>query len=60
MKLAGFLLLWAGWVIAMTAVIVLPSPGARGAFLLAGMAVEAVGLVTAFRAHRPIAKEERS
>ena len=60
MKLAAFLLLWAGWVIAMTAVIVLPSPGARAAFLLAGMAVEAVGLVIAFRVHRPIEKEERS
>ena len=59
MKLAGFLLLLAGWAIAMTAIVILPSAGARAAFLLAGMAVEAVGLVIVFRSHLAVEKEER-
>jgi hypothetical protein len=37
---------------------VLPQPGARGAFVLAGVAIEIVGLVLAFRSHG-VLKEER-
>lgn len=59
MKLAGFLLLLAGWVIAMTAIVILPGAGARAGFLAAGIAVQAVGLVLALRAHLTIQKEER-
>jgi len=58
MKLAGFLLLLSGGVIALTAVVVLPASAARGAFALAGLAIELAGLVLIFRAHMP-AKEER-
>lgn len=58
MKLAGFFLLVAGWIIALTAIVLLPSPGARTTFLLAGIAVEAAGLVLVFRSHLP-AKEAR-
>ena len=51
MKLAGFLLLIAGWAIVVAAVALLPSPGARVAFVLAGIVVESFGLVLAVRAH---------
>ena len=58
MKLAGFLLLLSGWIIALAAMAVLSQPAARAAFLLAGIGVEIVGLVIAFRAHTH-PKEER-
>ncbi|MGA2354308.1 MAG: hypothetical protein ABSG02_07420 [Terriglobales bacterium] len=51
MKIAGFLLLIAGWGIVVAAVALLPSPGVRLAFVLAGLAVEIFGLVLAVRAH---------
>ena len=51
MKLAGFLLLVAGWAIVVAAVALLPAPGTRIAFVLAGMAVELFGLTLAVRAH---------
>jgi hypothetical protein len=59
MKLAGLLLLPAGWVIVLTAVVLLPSGSARAAFLLAGMAVEALGMVLVVRAHMPEAPQEK-
>ena len=58
MKLAGFLLLIAGWIIALAAIAMLPSSTARDAFVLAGFAIEVVGLVLVFRFHMPV-KEER-
>jgi hypothetical protein len=58
MKLAGFLLLLSGWIIALAAIAVLPQPGARAGFLLAGVGVEIVGLVLVFRGHTHL-KEER-
>jgi hypothetical protein len=51
MKIAGFLLLTAGWAIAIAAIALLPSPGARVGFVLAGVAVELFGLALAVRAH---------
>ena len=59
MKLAGFLLLLSGWIIALAAVAVLSQPGARAGFVLAGLVVEIVGLVLTFRAHTH-PKEERA
>jgi hypothetical protein len=53
MKLAGFLLLPAGWAIMLTALALLPQGSARGAFLLAGLGVEALGLGLVVRAHMP-------
>jgi hypothetical protein len=53
MKLAGFLLLLSGWGIAMIAIAILPSGTSRLAFFLAGMGVEAIGLVVAVRSHFP-------
>jgi hypothetical protein len=51
MKLAGFLLLVAGWTIVVAAVMLLPSSGVRVAFLLAGLAVELFGLALAVHSH---------
>jgi hypothetical protein len=44
MKLAALLLLVAGWGIVMSAVALLPSPMVRAGFVLAGVAVELLGL----------------
>lgn len=58
MRLAGFLLLLSGGVIALIAIVILHSSAARGMFLVAGLAVEIIGLVLVIRSHMPI-KEER-
>jgi ABC-type transport system involved in cytochrome bd biosynthesis fused ATPase/permease subunit len=57
MKLAGFLLLLSGWIIALTALAILPETGTRAAFLIAGLGVEIVGLVLVFRAHTQYTEE---
>jgi hypothetical protein len=51
MKLAGFLLLVAGWAIVVAAIALLPAAGARAGFVLAGIAVEFFGLALAVCAH---------
>ncbi len=51
MKLLGFLLLLAGWAIVLAAVALLASPALRGAFVLAGLGVEILGLVLVVRSH---------
>ena len=54
MKLAAMLLLVAGWVIVVAALVLLPATS-RAVFVLAGLAVEILGLVLAIRAHRVLA-----
>jgi hypothetical protein len=49
MKLAGMLLLLAGWVIVVSALTLFARPGLRGLFVLAGLGVEPLGLIVAFR-----------
>ncbi|MDE3108840.1 MAG: hypothetical protein KGL02_02760 [Acidobacteriota bacterium] len=51
MKLLGFLLLLAGWAIVLAAIVLLPAAAVRGAFVLAGIAVEVLGLGLFIRAH---------
>jgi hypothetical protein len=51
MKLAGFLLLLAGWMIVLSTLALLHTPRAQTAFVLAGIAVELLGLVLVVRAH---------
>ena len=51
MKIAGFLLLVAGWLLVLAALAMLPSGVPRNAFMAAGMAVEATGLAIAAREH---------
>jgi hypothetical protein len=51
MKVAGFLLLVAGWILVLTALALLAAAGPRNAFLLAGAGVELLGLVLFARSH---------
>ncbi len=51
MKLAGFLLLLAGWGIVLAAVVLLASTLPRTAFVLAGLGVEVLGLILVVRSH---------
>ena len=55
MKLAGFLLLLSGWLIVLSALLLLAQAQAvaRTGFVLAGMSVEALGLVLVVRWHLP-------
>jgi hypothetical protein len=50
-RLVGFLLLLAGWGLVLTAIGMLKSNAPRTAFVLAGVAVELLGLVLLGRAH---------
>lgn len=51
MKLVGFFLLLAGWVIVVSTLPLLPSLPMRAAFVLAGVAVELTGLGLVIRSH---------
>ena len=51
MKLLGFLLLLAGWIIVLTAIVLLPSMAARASFVIAGILVEILGFAVVVRAH---------
>ncbi len=50
-KALGFILLLAGWALVLAAIILLMPGAPRGAFVLAGMGVEIVGMVLVIRAH---------
>jgi hypothetical protein len=60
MRLIGLLLLVSGWGLVMAALVMLATPGPRGAFILAGVAVEILGLVMTVRAHLPPKNGKRS
>ena len=51
MKLAAFLLLLAGWVVVIFALVLLRSAAQRTVFVLAGLGVEILGLVIAMQSH---------
>ncbi len=51
MKLVGFLLLLSGWVLVLSAVILLGSALPRTTFALAGVGVEVLGLILVARSH---------
>jgi hypothetical protein len=51
LKPAGFLLLFMGWILVLSALVLLKQAAARGAFVTAGMAVEVLGLVLVVRSH---------
>jgi hypothetical protein len=59
MKAMGFLLLLAGWLLVLGAIVLFPGASLRAAFVLTGVAVEALGLVLAFRSHL-IAREDKA
>ena len=58
MKVAGFLLLLAGWAIVVVALVILPSPVSRCVFVVAGLLVEALGLVLAARGYSQLMGEQ--
>jgi hypothetical protein len=59
MKLAGFLLLLAGWIIVAAAVILLQPANAKAVFVLAGVAVEILGLTLIIRSNPlPVGEKE--
>jgi hypothetical protein len=49
MRVAGFLLMPAGWGVVLTAVALIPAGPLRAVFVLAGMGVEVLGLTVAAR-----------
>lgn len=57
MKLAGFLLLLAGFAIVLAAIVLFSSNMQRGWFICAGIAVELLGLALVFRSHTELQKE---
>ena len=59
MKFVGFLMLLAGWFLALAAIVLFFAPALRAAFVLTGIAVEALGLVFVFRAHLIPGEEKR-
>jgi hypothetical protein len=59
MKAMGFVLLLAGWLLVLGAIVLFPGASLRAAFALTGMAVEALGLFLAFRSHL-IAREDKA
>jgi hypothetical protein len=58
MKVLSFSLLLAGWFLVLASIVLLPSPPSRAAFVFAGVAVEALGLIFVFRSHA-IPREEK-
>jgi len=57
MKLAGFLLLLAGFAIVLAAIVLFPAATPRGWFVFVGIAVELLGLVLVLRSHMELRKE---
>ena len=56
MKLLGFLLLLSGWGIVVAALALLHGAGVSG-FIIAGFAIEVLGLMLVLRAHLPVLEE---
>lgn len=59
MKVVGFLLMLAGWFLVLAALELLGAATSRALFVLAGIAVEVLGLVLVFRANLAQAEVER-
>ena len=51
MKFAGLLVLPAGYFLSIAALVLFSDAGMRAAFVIAGLAVEAMGIVVAARGH---------
>jgi len=59
MKLAGLLVMPTGFFLSIAALVLFPAPAPRAAFVLCGLAVEALGLVVAVRGHMEARGETR-
>ncbi len=53
LRIPALLLLLAGWILMLSAVILLPALASRTAFALAGLAVQFLGLILLASAHIP-------
>jgi len=53
MKYAGLLVMPAGFLLAVAALVLFPDPARRAAFVICGLAVEGIGLAVAVRGHMP-------
>lgn len=51
MKFAGLLVMPAGFFLILAALVLFPDPARRAAFVLCGLAVQAMGLAVAIRGH---------
>lgn len=60
MKIAAILSMLAGWILVLAAIVLLDSLPSRTAFVLAGIAVEILGLVLLARAHLPPTRGKRA
>jgi hypothetical protein len=58
MKSVGLMLLLAGWLLVLAAIILLASPVSRGGFVFAGVVIEVLGLGLVIRSHL-IPREEK-
>jgi hypothetical protein len=59
MRLAGFLLMPAGWFIALAALVLLRPGHSREVFALAGVGVELLGLFIVIHSHAILHRNER-
>jgi uncharacterized membrane protein YccF (DUF307 family) len=59
MKFVGFLLLLAGWLLILAAIVLLGSPASRAGFVLASVAVEGLGLTFVIRSHLILREDKR-
>jgi hypothetical protein len=59
MKYAGLLVMPAGFFLTIVALILFPASALRTAFVVSGIAVEAMGLVAAVRGHMQVGGEKR-
>jgi hypothetical protein len=59
MRIAGFLLLLAGWGIVLCAIALLGPSSLIAGFVAAGTGVEVLGLVLVVRSHRLLRRERR-
>jgi hypothetical protein len=58
MRFAGFLLMPAGWIIVLAAVMLLPADPPRVVFALAGLGIEALGLTLVVRSYATLRGDE--
>jgi hypothetical protein len=56
LRIGGCLLLLSGWLIVLTALVVLAGLGQRVAFVAAGLCVEVLGLVLLIRGYKALQK----
>ena len=59
MKYAGLLVMPAGFFLSVAAMLLFPGAAERTAFVLCGLAVEAMGLVVSVRGHLRLRSESR-